>query len=189
MSARAKKVRMGDLLQREGLITEQQLQEALDEQKRSGLKLGRIFIQRGIVTEQQMMDTLARQLGLPVVDLRHYSFDENIARLLPETHARRFRALPIARDEKGEVTVAMADPTDLFGYDEIARITGHRLNIAIAREADILRSIDVIHRRTDEILGIATELSEELGDLGPENKPSGANKGGGRRRGGGGRRR
>lgn len=157
------KIRLGDLLVQHKVISEGQLQEALSEQKRLGHKLGRVLVQLGHVSEDDLLDFLGRQLDIPVIDLKHYNFDPQTVRLLPETYARRYRAIVLAeRDD--ELTVGMADPTDIFGYDALARILKKPIDIVLVRESDLLRTIDLVYRRTEEISSLAEELGEELSE-------------------------
>ena len=87
--ARPEKVRLGDLLIQQGLLSNEQLKFALDEQKRSGRKLGRIFVDSGFVTEDGISKALAKQLQIPFVDLRHFQPKPELIKLLPEAQARR----------------------------------------------------------------------------------------------------
>src|SRR5258705_8729381 len=119
--ARPEKVRLGELLVNQQLISEEQLKLALDEQKRSGRKLGRVLIDSGYVTEEGISQALAKQLDIPYLDLKYYNFSQQIAQSLPETQARRFRAL-VVEDRGNSYRVAVVDPTDLFAYDELSRI-------------------------------------------------------------------
>ena len=121
--ARPERIRLGDLLIQEALITSGQLDEALAEQKKTGRKLGRVFIDRQWVTEVQIAKAVARQLRAPFIDLSTRNLRAEVAALLPETHARRLRALPIEDPPGAALRVAMADPTDLNAYDEVARLT------------------------------------------------------------------
>jgi len=158
---RPKKLRLGDLLAERGVITENQLQHALQEQRKLGLKLGHTLIQLGYTSEDQILEVLSDQLGLPVVDLRHFNFQPELVRLLPETLARRYRAIVL--DRKGdEILVGMADPTDLFAYDEVVRVLRGDIRLAIVREQDLLSAFDIAYRRTDEIDRIAEELDQAL---------------------------
>lgn len=157
-----KKIRIGDLLVEQQLITENQLLRALAEQKQTGHKLGRTLIELGYVTEDKLLELLSKQLKLPFIELKHYKYSADTVRLLPETIARRYRAIALA--EQGEaVLVGMADPTDIFAYDEIVKVMRSHVNLAVVRESDLLRTIDAVYRRTDEISILAEELSEELG--------------------------
>lgn len=160
--ARPEKVRLGEILVGQKLVSEEQLKLALDEQKRSGRKLGRLFVEQGYVSEEQISEAIAKQLNISFVNLKFYNLKPEIVHLLPETQARRFRA--IVMEQKGEaMLVGMADPTDLFAYDEIARILKRDLNLAVVNETLLLATIDRMYRRTDEITGLAQALEAEMG--------------------------
>ena len=158
---RRKKVRLGELLLEQKVITQEQLTAALAEQKRSGRKLGRLLTDMGFVREETLHEVLAKHLQIPYVDVRQLTLDANIVRLLPEAHARRFRSLVLQQDARGLV-VGMSDPTDLNAYDELAARLKQPLRIALVKEADLLKAMDVVYRRTDEIASIAQEVHEEL---------------------------
>ncbi|MDY6943279.1 MAG: ATPase, T2SS/T4P/T4SS family, partial [Pseudomonadota bacterium] len=155
------KIRIGDLLVKNKIISEGQLQAALAEQKASGRKLGRVLVEQGMVSENQLLEFLSQQLNVPLVDLKRYQFAPDVVRLLPETYARRYRAIVLKEDQAG-VVVGMADPTDIFGYDELCRILKQTIQIAMVRETDLLQTLDTVYRRTDEIVTLAEELGEEL---------------------------
>ena len=156
-----KKIRIGELLVENRVITEAQLSSALSEQKRSGLKLGRQLIEAGYVDENHFLSFLSKQLDIPLVDLARYETKAEVVDLLPETYARRFRALVL--DVKGEVaTVGMSDPTNIFAMDEIERILKKSVVPAVVRESELLAAIDRSYRRTSEIHSLAEELKEEL---------------------------
>jgi MSHA biogenesis protein MshE len=156
-----KRVRLGDLLLEKKLISQEQLNEALEQQRNTGRKLGRVLVDLGAVSETDLHRCLAEYLQIPFVDLAHLSLDPKIVSLLPETHARRYRAL-VLKEEPNGFLVGMADPTDIFAFDELTRILGKPIRLALAQEAALLRIIDVVYRRTDEIISLAEELNEEL---------------------------
>ncbi|NGZ84593.1 GspE/PulE family protein [Duganella aceris] len=162
--ARPEKVRLGEILVQQKLLSEEQLGLALTEQKRSGRKLGRVFIENGYVTEEQIAGALARQLNIPYLNLKFYNINPEIVRLLPETQARRFRAL-VLEDRRGTLLVGMSDPTDLFAYDEISRIVKQNIELAVVNETEVLGAIDRIYRRTEDISDLARELEQDLGDV------------------------
>ena len=110
--ARPEKIRLGDLLIQQGLLTDEQLKFALDEQKRSGRKLGRIVVESSFVTEEAISKALARQLQVSYVDLKHFNPKQNLINLLPEAQARRFRAV-VLDEVNGRLQVGFVDPTDL----------------------------------------------------------------------------
>ncbi|MEE2763387.1 MAG: GspE/PulE family protein [Pseudomonadota bacterium] len=163
MSELKKKIRIGDLLVQNDVITEQQLMTALNEQKNTGRKLGRTLIDLGYVDEDNLLNILSRQLEVPFVQLRHYRFNNDLVKKLPEAMARRFRSIVLA-EQGGELLVGMADPLDIFAYDELVRILRQPIKQAVVRESELLSTIDLVYRRTDEIASLAEELEDELGD-------------------------
>ena len=161
--ARPERVRLGQILVQQKWLSEAQLQFALDDQKRSGRKLGRICVENGFVTEEQVCAALAKQLNIPYIALKFYSINPDIVRLLPENPARRFRAVAL-EERNGALLIGMADPTDLFAYDEIARVVKRRIELALVNEGELLQTMDRIYRRTDEISDFARELEQDVGD-------------------------
>ncbi|MFO7530444.1 MAG: GspE/PulE family protein [Marinobacter sp.] len=158
-----KKLRLGDLLVQNDVITEEQLQTALREQKNSGRKLGKTLVDLRYVDEDTILNMLSRQLDLPFVQLRHFRFDEQLVRRLPEAMARRFRAL-VLNEQNGELLVGMADPLDIFAYDELVRVLRQPIRQAVVRESELLSTLDLVYRRTEEIASLAEELEDELSD-------------------------
>ncbi|MDO8413821.1 MAG: MSHA biogenesis protein MshE, partial [Gallionellaceae bacterium] len=108
--ARPEKIRLGDLLVQQKLISNEQLKFALDEQKRSGRKLGRVLVDNAYVTEDNISEALAKQLNIPFINLKYYNINLEIVRRLSESQVRRFRALAL-EDRNGVLLVGMADPT------------------------------------------------------------------------------
>ena len=157
------KFRLGETLVQQKLISQEQLKLALDEQRRSGRKLGRILVENGFVTEDQICEGLARQFNIPYVNLKFVNIPPDIARKLPETQARRHRAI-VLEERKNTYLVAMTDPSDLFAYDEIARVLKRDIDLAVVNEALLLQTIDRVYRRTDQISGLARELEQDMAD-------------------------
>lgn len=157
------KIRLGDLLVEQKVISAADLDIALAAQKKSGRRLGRIIVESGLAGENDIAQALARQLSIPFVDLRKFSPDASILQMLPETQARRFRAMPLARRD-GSIFVGMADPTDLFAYDEVARLIHEGIQLAVVAEGDLLAAIDRLYRRTDDIQGLTEELARDMGE-------------------------
>lgn len=160
--ATKQKVRIGDLLVQKGVITEEQLQQALIKQRSSGLRLGRTLINLGFIQEDDFLLFLSEQLGLPFVDLRRYRFDMAVVQRLSETHARRFRAIALS-EQNGILLLGMADPTDIHALDTLERILQQPIEPAVIRESELLTTLDMIYRRTDEIADFAGQLDDELG--------------------------
>ncbi len=157
------KIRLGDLLVEQKVISSADLEVALATQKKTGRRLGRIIVETGLAGENDIAQALARQLALPFVDLRRFNPEANVIQLLPETQARRFRAIPLARRD-GEIFVGMADPTDLTAYDEVSRLIQEGIQLAVVSEGDLLAAIDRLYRRTDDIHGLTEELARDLSD-------------------------
>lgn len=161
--ARPEKIRLGDLLVQQKLISQEQLTFTLDQQKRTGRKLGRVLVDNAFVTEEQISEALAKQLHIPYINLKYYNINPEQVRLLPENQARRFRSI-VLEERNGTILVGMADPTDLFAFDEVARTLKRDIDVAVVTEGQLLESIDRGYRRTEEITGLARELSEDIGD-------------------------
>lgn len=159
------KIRLGDLLIQQGLLTEQQLKLALEQQKATGRKLGRIFVDSGYVTEEGISEALARQLRIPFVDLKNFTPRQEVVRLLPETAARRHRAMVLAHLGDGRLQIGLSDPTDLQAYDEISRLVKREIDLAVVTESELLAMIDRVYHRGEEITGLARELTAELGEV------------------------
>jgi MSHA biogenesis protein MshE len=160
---RPEKIRLGDVLVAQKVISQEQLQRALEQQKRVGRRLGRVLVEEGVLTEEHIADALARQLGLKYVNLKYYNFDRKVSVRLPEQAARRFRA--VALEDRGRTfLVGMSDPTDLFAYDELTRLLKKEVEAVVVAEGEALQTIDQIYRRTEEIIGLARELEQDLGE-------------------------
>ena len=131
--ARPEKIRLGELLLRQEVITDEQLKIGLEQQKKSGRKLGRVLVENGYVTEDGLSQALARQLNIPFIQLKFYDLKPEFVKLLPEAQARRFRALVL--DGAGDkLRVGMADPTDLFAFDELTRVLKRDIDLAAVTE-------------------------------------------------------
>lgn len=158
-----KKIRLGDLLVDQGLITSDQLEMALQEQKKMGRKLGNTLIELGMIDENSMLNLLSSQLRIPLIDLRNFNYNESVVRVLSESIARRYRAI-VLEDRASDYLVGMADPTDLYALDEIQEKLSKPVSQAIVRESDLLEAFDKVYRRTEEISALAEELGQELSD-------------------------
>ncbi len=156
------KTSLGDALVKDGLITPEQLEIAKLEQQKHGQKLGRVLVRLGFVDEGQVSKGLATQLSLPYIDLKHYHFKPETIALLPEALVRRFRVLPL-EDSEDSVLLGMSDPTNLQAYDAVARQLRRDIRIAVVDESNLLESIDMMYRRTSEIVGLARRLESDLG--------------------------
>lgn len=162
-SGRPEKLRLGDVLVQQKLISQEQLTQTLELQRTTGKKMGRLLIETGIITEELLANGLARQLRIPFVNLKTFPFRADVVKLLPESSARRFKALVL--EDKGDVLlVALSDPLDLFAYDELSRILKRNIAIASAAESSLASAFDRLYRRTEEISGLARALEKDLTD-------------------------
>jgi MSHA biogenesis protein MshE len=157
------RLRLGDMLVAQNVISAAQLQAALEEQRRSGRKLGQILIEDRIADEPTIARALAQQLKVPYVDLTLDQVAPRVARLLSEAQARRFRALPID-ETRGVVRVGMADPTDLAAYDEVQRILGRDIDLVVITDTRLNEVLERLYRTGGEISGLARALEESLAD-------------------------
>jgi len=162
-AGRPEKLRLGDVLVQQRLISQEQLQQTLEQQRQTGKKMGRLLIESGLITEELLANGLARQLRIPFVNLKTFPFRSDVVRLLPETVARRYRTLVL--EDRGDILlVAMADPLDLAAYDELTRILKRNIGIAVVPESQLSPALDRLYRRTEEISGLARALGKDLGD-------------------------
>ncbi len=158
--------RLGDILIEMGVMTPDQLSIALLEQKRTGKQLGRIIVELGFATEAIVRDALSESLGQESIDLSHVVIDRETLSLIPKEAARRYRALPIALDrEKGELVVAMADPTNLVAIDQLRALLGVEYDIRplLASESDIENAINQFYGYNLSIDAILHEI--ETGEI------------------------
>ncbi|HNW01692.1 MAG TPA: GspE/PulE family protein [Burkholderiaceae bacterium] len=160
---RPEKLRLGDVLVQQRLISQEQLQQTLELQRQTGKKVGRLLIESGVITEELLANGLARQLRIPFVNLKTFPFRGDVVKLLPESAARRFRAL-VLEDKGDSLLIALADPLDLAAYDELTRILKRNITIAAAPESQLPLAQDRLYRRTEEISGLARALEKDLGD-------------------------
>ncbi len=158
-----RKLRIGEVLLEAGLITKEQLDKAVEIQKKHGGKLADIIIGSGFVTEVEFLRALSNQLNLPFIELEHYSVKPKIIRKLPERIARRFKALVLDYIDD-QYLVGLADPTDVLAYDEVSHILNAPIRVAIVRGSDLLKIIDQVYRRTEDIVSFAEALKVELNE-------------------------
>ena len=153
--------RLGDLLVEEGIVSEDQVQQALNAQRNTGLKLGDTLIELGFISEKQMLSFLSQQLNLPLIDLNRANVDIDAVQLLPEVHARRLRALVIAQNGDS-LRIAMSDPADLFAQESLLnQLPQYSFDFVIAPEKQLVAGFERYYRRTKEIANFAEQLQAE----------------------------
>ena len=155
------RMRLGDLLVNEGIITDAQVEEALKKQKELGRKLGATLVELGFIGEVELLKFLAQQLRIEYIDISQSRIDPEVVQLLPEVHARRHRAIVVRADNES-VLLGMSDPADLNALDQLVPMLAPReVEIAAVKESDILDSFDKLYRRTKDIESFAQQLQEE----------------------------
>ncbi len=140
--------RIGDLLMREGLITKEQLEKALQEQRQNGTRVGYNLVKLGFIQETELTKQLARQYRMPAVDLSKFEVDPRIAKLIPTELATKHLVLPLKRDGR-TLTVAMADPTNLGVIDDLKFITRYDIFPVIAGEYTLRNAIEKYYESSD----------------------------------------
>ncbi len=134
-------VRLGELLTKAGLITQDQLKEALRVQKDTGGKLGETLIKLAFVSEEDITECLSQQFGVPSINLQHFEIDSSVIKLIPADVARKYNILPVNKTG-ATITIAMADPTNVFAMDDIKFMTGYNVEPVVASELGIKVAID-----------------------------------------------
>src|SRR6516225_1909773 len=159
--------RLGDLLVKERVITPEQLERALKAQKESGgrMRLGSTLVQLGYVSDEEVTNFLSRQYGVPAINLQYFEIDPAVVKLIPEETAKRYQILPLSR-VGASLTIAMADPTNVFAMDDIKFMTGFNIEPVVASESSIFEAIekayqkeqhDVQEENVDELLASMDE--------------------------------
>jgi type IV pilus assembly protein PilB len=134
-------VRIGELLLKEKLITAEQLQQALGQQKSGGGKLGYNLVKMGFVKDEQITSLLSKQYGVPAINLASFKIDLTIIKLVPTETARKYQIIPLSRSGS-TLTIAMTDPTNVFAMDDIKFMTGYTVEPVVASEVAITDAIE-----------------------------------------------
>ena len=163
---RKSKDKLGEILLSEKIITEEELQKALEIQKKEGTKLGEVLVNIGLISEKDIVIALAKQLSIPYASytkgLLKPAAGQDLAKLVPEEYARRHMLLPISR-HLNSLTVAFVDPLDLITIDNLKHMTGLEINPIIAAKSDIQRAMDEFYGKEDllkEAISDSYELEE-----------------------------
>ncbi|MEK6678251.1 MAG: type II secretion system ATPase GspE [Nitrospirota bacterium] len=166
-----KKKMLGEMLIAEGIITRGQLERTLAEQKLHGGRLGVILRNLGYVTEDAIIKVLGKQMGIPHMSLDNVIVEPDIAKMIPETVARRYQAIPLYKKENA-ITVAMVDPLNVFAIDDIRRITGSDIQTVVSTERDILKAIDRFYSVSSSMQeAIKDFASQAAAEEGIEDRP------------------
>jgi len=154
--------RLGDKLVRLGLLTPEQLEIALKEQKRTGELLGEVLLRLGFLTEEQLIEALSEQKGIERVSLSSYLIDPTVIQLIPKKAAERFKAIPISKN-KNVLTVGMVNPFDIEAIDVLSRLTGLKINPVAIRQDEFEDAFSKYYGQAKSIEELIEELlSEEV---------------------------
>jgi type IV pilus assembly protein PilB len=157
--------RLGDLLMAEGLISPEQLQRALSEQKGSNEKLGSILVRLGAVNEDQLIGFLSRQYGIPSITLSQLDIDPDVIKLIPAQIARKYEVLPVKRAGNA-LTLAMADPTNVFALDDVAFMTNLQVLPVVASQGAIRKAFERIYEtQVSAISEVISALEGETANM------------------------
>ncbi|MBR5046797.1 MAG: type II secretion system protein GspE, partial [Eubacterium sp.] len=137
-----RKLRLGDILVSQEILTEEQLESALALQRAQGKRLGEVLIESGMCTEIQIAQSLQRQMGLELVKLAGMEVPEEIVNLVKGEMLRRYNCIPIGFTPNMMLKVAMADPMDMIAQDDLAMVTGYEIEPCIATTSEISNMLD-----------------------------------------------
>ncbi|OPZ77295.1 MAG: Type II secretion system protein E [Actinobacteria bacterium ADurb.Bin444] len=147
------KKRTGEILVEMGLITPEQLAEALEEQKSTHRRLGEILVARNFISGPELAEALGRRLGVRYIDLHETRIDPSATNLITEKDARRYAALPVSFLDDHTVLVAMVDPANIFAIDDLRILTGYDIEPGIATEEDVFEAIAKLSKLEDKVGG------------------------------------
>jgi type IV pilus assembly protein PilB len=172
------KERLTEILINNKLITQEQLNEALEVQKQKGGRLSDIIVGLKFIKENELILALSQGLGFPLIDLKRIKIDYEVVKIIPFDIARHYQIIPVSK--MGDtITLAMADPLNIFAIDYVGAFTGYKINPIIASSQDILQTIElsypdatsgIIDDLVKEMAAPAIELVKEEGAISPSNQ-------------------
>src|SRR5688572_13940145 len=142
--------KLGEILVRENLVTPQQLREALDYQRKSGGRLGSNLVKLGMISDDVITAVLSRQYGVPSINIDLFQIEDEVIKLISHEVALKYSVLPISK-VGATLTLAMADPTNVFAMDDIKFMTGLNVEPVIASEASLSTAIGKYYSSTKKI--------------------------------------
>src|SRR5947209_14105706 len=157
--------RLGDLLVREKIITQDQLEKATKAQREAGpsARLGSTLVKLGFVTDEEVTNFLSRQYGVPAINLQYFEIDSSVVKLVPEETAKRYQILPLSR-VGASLTIAMVDPTNVFAMDDIKFMTGFNIEPVVASESSIMEGIEKAYAVPDTPETNLDDIMASMGD-------------------------
>ena len=155
-------VRLGEILVKESLITQEQLQKALEYQRQHGGKLGTFLSKLGFISDDDIMGVLSRQYGVPSINLKYYEIDPTVIKLIPQDTAARYQVIPLSR-VGSTLTIAMTDPTNVFAMDDIKFMTGFNVEPVVASESAIAEAIGKFYGSVDSEEALTKAMKDLTG--------------------------
>lgn len=166
MDYERKKLRLGDVLVNSGIITDEQLEKALEFQKGTGRKLGEVLIDEGIVSDEAITKALSSQLGIEMVDLRNISIPEDILGLVPSNVLKKNKMIPFEYgDNLNVIRVAMVDPMDMNAQDDISIITNLQVEAVAATNQSVMLALDRYYGHGDVDTALEAYAKEKEAEL------------------------
>jgi len=169
--------KLGEILVRENLVTPQQLREALDYQRSSGGRLGSNLVKLGILSDDVITSVLSRQYGVPAINIDLFQIDDEVVKLISQEVALKYTVLPISKIG-ATLTLAMADPTNVFATDDIKFMTGLNVEPVIASEASIQVAIGKYYSGSTQIDIFEAAMAFDAERVAPRNGKNGHTKNG-----------
>ncbi len=155
--------RLGEILVRDSLISQDQLKQALEYQKREGGRLGTCLVKLGIVSDEDITAVLSRQYGVPSINLKFYEVDPSVIKLIPQETAVRYQIVPLSR-VGSTLTIAMTDPTNVFAMDDIKFMTGFNVEPVVASETAIVEAIGKFYGAVESVEELDKVMKDLAGD-------------------------
>ncbi|WP_303720477.1 type IV-A pilus assembly ATPase PilB [Malonomonas rubra] len=155
--------RLGELLVRNEFISDEQLQKAVHEQKKEGIRLGAALIKLGYVEENDLASFLSKHYGVPSINLSEFDIDPAVISLIPADVVQKYQLVPINR-AGATMIVAMSDPSNIFAIDDIKFMTGFNVEVVVAAEAAIKEAIDKYYDQSSTLADVMGDL-ENFDDL------------------------
>ncbi len=155
------KLRLGKMLVESNLLTEEQLKMAMDFQKSVGGKLGAIIVKLGFIEDQTLTNFVARQQGIPVVNLDELVIPENLVKRVPRKMIEKHHVVPI-RFHDGVLTIAMSDPFDYEAIEELQLAVDYRIEMQLAGRSQILKAIHEIFNREEAVPSVKEKSKDQL---------------------------
>jgi type IV pilus assembly protein PilB len=151
--------RIGELLVKENLLSAEQLRKAREEARTGGGRLGAQITKLGFLEESELSDFVAKQYGVPGIDLEEFEVDPAVIQLIPEEVALKHTVLPVNR-AGSTLILATADPSNIFAIDDIKFLTGYNIEVVVAPEEAIKRSIDRFYDQTSSLDDVMADFDD-----------------------------